>query len=218
MELEALYKLTHGLYVLGAMDGERPVGSVVDAVMQVANKPVVLALSCNNQSYTKECIARNGKFSLSVLCKDIDPYVIANFGFQSSRNVDKWQAMDYVMKDNLPYLKDNIAMVRCKVLQSIPYESNTLFLAEVEDCVNGKDCEPLTYLDYRSYFKDEVIKRFNEVKQAKEKKMAEDKNEGKKWVCTVCGYVYDGETPFEELPEDWVCPLCGVDKSFFELQ
>lgn len=170
MELEALYKLTHGLYVLGAMDGERPVGSVVDAVMQVANKPLVLALSCNNQSYTKECIERNGKFSLSVLSKDIDPYIIANFGFQTSRNVDKWQNMDYVMEDNLPYLKDNIAKVGCKVLQKVQYESNTLFLAEVENCVNGKDCEPLTYLDYRSYFKDEVIKKFNEVKQAKEKK------------------------------------------------
>ena len=218
MELEALYKLTHGLYILGATDGKRFVGSVVDAVMQVANKPLVLALSCNNQSYTRECIMRDGRFSLSVLGKNIDPYVIAHFGFQSSKNVDKWQSMDYVVRDSLPYLKDNIATVRCKVLQSVQYESNTLFLAEVEDCVNGKNCEPLTYLDYRSYFKDEVIKKFNEVKQAKEKKMAEDKNEGKKWVCTVCGYVYDGETPFEELPEDWVCPLCGVDKSFFELQ
>lgn len=60
MELDALYKLTHGLYILGAEDSGRPVGSVVDAVMQVANKPVVIALSCNNQSYTKECIERTG--------------------------------------------------------------------------------------------------------------------------------------------------------------
>ena len=169
MELEALYKLTHGLYVLGAMDGERPVGSVVDAVMQVANKPLVLALSCNNQSYTKECIERSGKFSLSVLSKKIDPYVVANFGFQSSRNVDKWQAMDYVMKDNLPYLKDNIATVSCKVLQSIPYESNTLFLAEVKDCQKCEIGEPLTYGEYRAYFKDEVMKSFNNYRQQQEK-------------------------------------------------
>lgn len=218
MELDALYKLTHGLYILGAADNGRPVGSVVDAVMQVANKPVVIALSCNNQSYTKECIERTGVFGLSVLCKDVDPFVIANFGFQSSRSIDKWENVDYCIRDGVPYLNDNIATVRCKVLQSIKYDSNTLFIAEVQDCANGKSCEPLTYMDYRSYFKDEVIKSFNEVKQQKEKKMAEDKNEGKHWVCTVCGYVYDGEIPFEDLPDDWVCPLCGVDKSFFELQ
>lgn len=220
MDLDALYKLTHGLYILGTMDGNRPVGSVVDAVMQVANKPMVIALSCNNQSYTKECIEKNGEFSLSVLCKGVDPFVIANFGFQSGRNVNKWENVDYCIVDNMPYLNDNIAMIRCKVLQSIIYDSNTLFIAEVMDSKNNKDCEPLTYLDYRSYFKEEVMKKFQEVKQQKEKeKMAEEnKNEGKHWVCTVCGYVYDGDVPFEDLPDDWVCPLCGVDKSFFELQ
>ena len=131
MELDALYKLTHGLYILGAEDSGRPVGSVVDAVMQVANKPVVIALSCNNQSYTKECIERTGVFGLSVLCKDVDPFVIANFGFQSSRSIDKWENVDYCIRDGVPYLNDNIATVRCKVLQSIKYDSNTLFIAEV---------------------------------------------------------------------------------------
>lgn len=219
MNVEALYKLTHGLYVLGAMDGQRPVGSLVDAVMQVANKPVVIAVSCNNQSYTKECIEKSKEFGLSVLCKTVDPYVVANFGFQSSRNVDKWDNVESCIVENIPYLNDNIATFKCKVLQSIVYDSNTLFVAEVVDCIDNKNCEPLTYLDYRSYFKNDVIKKFNEVKQAKENKMAdENKNEGKHWVCTVCGYVYDGEIPFEELPEDWLCPLCGVDKSFFELQ
>lgn len=218
MEVEALYKLTHGLYILGAMDGKRPVGSVVDAVMQVANKPLVIAVSCTNTSYTKECIEKTGEFGLSVLCKGVDPFVIANFGFQSSRNVNKWENTDHCITDNIPYLNDNIATVKCKVLQKIAFESNTLFVAEVLDCIDSKDCEPLTYLDYRSYFKNDVIKKFNEVKQEREKKMAEDKNEGKHWVCTVCGYVYDGEIPFEDLPEDWLCPLCGVDKSFFELQ
>lgn len=221
MDIDALYKLTHGLYILGAReDGKRLVGSVVDAVMQVANKPLVIALSCNNQSYTKECIEKSNEFSLSVLCKSVDPYVIANFGFQSSRNVDKWDNVDYCIMDDMPYLKDNLAMVRCKVLQSIVYDSNTLFVAEVINCKNNEGGEPLTYSDYRSYFKNDVIKSFNDFKQNKEKmKMSADvKNDGKHWVCTVCGYVYDEETPFEELPEDWLCPLCGVDKSFFELQ
>ncbi len=218
MNMDALYKLTHGLYILGSKDGDRLVGSVVDAVMLVANKPWVIALSCNNNSYTKQCIEKTGAFSLSVLSQKVDPLVVAVFGFQSSRTVDKWAQVKYHVTDNLPYLDDNIATMRCKVLQNISYESNTLFLAEVCGCEDSKNETPLTYNDYRSYFKQEVMKNFNEHKSStKENKMTEEvkKDENKHWVCTVCGYVYDEETPFEELPEDWVCPLCGVDKSYF---
>ena len=218
MDLEALYKLTHGLYVLGGSKDGRLVGSIVDAVMQVANKPVVVALSCSNTSYTKECIESSGEFSLSVLCKDVDPFVVANFGFQTSREVNKWDNVKSVQKDGLPYLYDSLAHFRCKILSQNRFESNTLFVAEVVEASRCRDGDPLTYLDYRSYFKTDVMESFKKFIAEKEKKMGSDKNNGKKWVCTVCGYVYDEETPFEDLPEDWVCPLCGVDKSFFELQ
>lgn len=110
MDLDALYKLTHGLYVLGARDENRFAGSIVDAVMQVANKPVAIALSCSNGSYTKQCIEKDGVFSLSVLCKNVSPFVVANFGFQSSRNVDKWKNVEYFEEEGLPFLKDNLAI------------------------------------------------------------------------------------------------------------
>ena len=90
MNMNALYKLTLGLYILGCRDGKRPVGSVVDAVMQVAHKPWMIALSCTNGSYTKQCIDATREFSLSVLSKKVEPWIIANFGFQSSKKVDKW--------------------------------------------------------------------------------------------------------------------------------
>ncbi|CCZ30619.1 flavin reductase domain protein FMN-binding [Proteobacteria bacterium CAG:495] len=218
MDLDALYKLTHGLYVLGARDENRFAGSIVDAVMQVANKPVAIALSCSNGSYTKQCIEKDGVFSLSVLCKNVSPFVVANFGFQSSRNVDKWKNVEYFEEEGLPFLKDNLAIFRCRVLHKFSLESNTLFVAEVQSAAAAhRPDEPLTYLDYRSYFKNDVMKSFeNFIKTQKGKEMSD--TEGKKWVCTVCGYVYDGEVPFEDLPEDWVCPLCGVGKELFELQ
>ena len=134
MNPDALYKLTHGLYILGAQDNGRMVGSVVDAVMQVANKPWIIALSCNNNSYTKKCIEVSKEFSLSVLGKNSEPWIIANFGFQSSKMVDKWDITNYKVKDNLPYLEGNLASLKCRVVQCIAYESNTLFLAEVVDC------------------------------------------------------------------------------------
>ncbi len=216
MDLDAMYKLTHGLYVLGAKDGERLVGSIVDAVMQVANKPVAIALSCSNTSYTKSCIDKTKEFSLSVLCKKVDPFVVANFGFQSSKNVNKWENVEYSVCDNLPVVKDSLASFICKVLYKYPLESNTLYVAEVISADNGKNDNPLTYLDYRSYFKKDVMESFQKFIQPKKGK--EMSNEGKKWVCTVCGYVYDGDVPFEDLPDDWVCPLCGVGKDLFELQ
>ncbi len=221
VDLDALYQLTHGLYVLGARDGDRFVGSTVDAVMQVANKPLVIALSCNNGSYTKDCIEKSGEFSLSVLGKNVDPFAVANFGFQTSRKVDKWEKVDYYVNNNLPFLRDNIAELHCKVLQKVVFESNTLFIAEVQNCSRTSDGEPLTYFDYRSFFKKDVMESFEKfikntpTEEKKGKIMAET---NKKWVCTVCGYVYDGEIPFEELPDDYVCPLCGVGKDMFELQ
>ncbi len=220
MDENALFKLTHGLYVLGATDSNgRMVGSIVDAVMQVAHRPFILALSCMNNSYTKECIEESNEFSLSVLGKDIAPIIISNFGFCSSRTVNKWENVKYYTKDGLPYLQNNLADIKCKVIQKIVYESNTMFLAEVEDCSNNQDSIPLTYYDYRTYFKNDVLHALQN-QQTKEKMMTEDKKseEAKKWVCTVCNYVYDGNIPFEQLPEDYVCPLCGVDKTFFELQ
>ncbi len=215
MDLDAMYKLTHGLYVLGASDNGKPVGSLVDAVMQVANKPIAIALSCTKGSYTRECIERTSVFSLSVLCKDVNPFVVANFGYQSSRKTDKWKAVKYYMKDGLPYLEDNLAVFRCQVLHHYELESNTLFVAEVTEAADNKNGEPLTYLDYRSYFRHEVMASFQNY-QMENKTMAEDSE--KKWVCTVCGYVYDGDVPFEDLPDDYICPLCGVGKDLFELQ
>ena len=214
MEYDALYRLTHGLYVLGAFDeyNERFAGSVVDAVMQVANKPWVIAVSCMNTSYTKSCVEKTKEFSLSVLGKNVNPQVFIDFAFQSSRDADKWKNTHKIVKDNLPYIDNSIANFRAKVLQKLVFESNTLFVAEIVDCACGIDEEPLTYNDYRSYFKDKVLN----IK--KEKKMTEKAEEKKQWVCTVCGYVYDGDVPFEDLPEDWLCPLCGVGKEFFELR
>lgn len=231
MDLNALFKLTHGLYILGAKDGDRYVGSVVDAVMQAANQPVVICLACANTSYTKECIEKTNEFSLSVLGKDINPSVISNFGFQSSRKINKWDAVNFYDQDNLPYIDNNIATVTCKVMQKIIYESNTVFLAEVVDCSNNRDEEVLTYGDYRNYFKIKVLDNLknkspvSEIKE-EEKKM-EDKSvkvdvkpeeNDKHWVCSVCDYVYDEEGAFEELPEDWTCPVCGVAKSFFVIK
>ena len=171
MEENALFKLTQGLYVLGGRDHadeKRFVGSTIDAVMQIAIKPFIVAVSCVNTSYTRECIDKTGEFSISALGKNVDPFVVANFGFQTSRVVNKWDNVEYYEDDGLPYLQHNIATLRGKVLSKSVFTSNTLFIAEIVDCKNGEDFEPLTYTDYRSYFKNDVMEAMKEYR-AKQK-------------------------------------------------
>lgn len=224
MEEEALFALSNGLYVLGAQDKDRYVGSLVDAVSQVAIGPNMIILSCMNSSYTKQTIENTGVFSLSVLSKTVDPIVIANFGFQSSRDVNKWDNVVKEIKDDLPYLQTAMAKIRARVVNKQVFPNNTLFIAEVEDAFElKKGEEPLTYHDYRNGFKEKVIMAFQASKSEEQTAKAETvaaKNETQeqKWVCTVCGYVYDGDVAFEDLPADWVCPLCGVGKELFELR
>ena len=212
MDQNALTKLTHGLYIIGSQDTDKGgfCGLVVDAVMQVASTPPVIALSLMNSGYTKSQIEKTRRFSLSVLSDQTPPFTIANFGFQSGRNVDKWSAIDYQTKSNLPYLTDSLACMEAKVLEYRKFESHTLFLAQIVDAWNEKDGKPLTYLEYQTTFKNEVLKSFQSKIGVKKMETKE------KWVCVVCGYVYDGDVPFEELPDDWTCPLCGVGKDMFE--
>ena len=104
---------------------------------------------------------------------------------------------------------DAIAFVSAKVVHQYQMDSNTIFIAEIISTKQNRDTPPLLYQDYRGELKDKVLSAFKNLDKEKSK-MA------KKWVCTVCNYVYDGDIPFEKLPDDYVCPLCGVDKSFFE--
>lgn len=91
MQENALYTITNGLYVLSVQDGEGYAGSLVDAVSQIAVSPYLIMVSCMNNSHTKSCIEKAGEFGISVLAKETDPFVVANFGYQSSRDVKKWQ-------------------------------------------------------------------------------------------------------------------------------
>ena len=166
-----------------------------------------------NTSRTKECIEQSGEFAISVLPKNTDPYIVANFGFQSSRDVDKWATVPYEIKEGLPYIPMALAKIRAKVIDKLTYPNNTVFIAEVENAFDVREGEPLTYKHYRDEFKEECLKSFANRSAPKS-----EKTNFKQWTCSLCGYVYDGETPFEELPDDWRCPLCGVGKDLFELR
>ena len=204
MNENALFELTLGLYILSTKEpnSNRFVGCIVDAVSQVAFSPNILAISCMKQNYTKQVLENSKQVALSVLPQNISPEIIKTFGYQSSKNVDKWERVPFSLKDNLPVYTESVAYVRGTVIDQKEFSSHTVFFVQVDDTDYIKKSTPLTYNYYREHIKEQLCATDNFTKE--------------KWVCTICGYVYSEGTPFEELPEDWVCPVCGVKKDLFE--
>lgn len=231
MDSTALFKISSGLYVTGVKNGESFGGSVVDALVQAtsSNPPNIIFCSMNTNN-TTALIKNSGEFTVSVLSHDVDPFVIANFGYQSSRMVDKWVNIQHEIKDGLPVLSEAVAYYRCRVDDIRIMSTHNIFTSVVEDAWLGSG-EPLLYSDYFKSLKNAAVAAFSKFKEnvhtypentisdsAQLKPVIKTESKTSHWVCTVCGYVYNGDVLFDELPDDWTCPLCGASKALFEKQ
>lgn len=201
MDNKALYKLSYGVFLLSAISKGRANGCITNTCIQVANSPTRVAISVINTNYTCELIKSSGVFSLSVLDEKCTFDTIQRFGFKSGRDVDKFEGMTLPIDiNNIPYLDvQTCAVISCKVTEKIDLGSHTLFIAEVQDAKLLNDNAPLTYADYQS-----------KVKPKPEGSKQDKKIVG--WRCKICGYVYEGS----DIPEDFVCPLCGHGRDDFE--
>ncbi len=230
MNEKTLHKISYGLYIVSSKKGDKFNGQIANTVFQTTAEPPMVAVCINKKNLTHEFIKKSKIFTISILSKETPMKFIGLFGFRSGRDLDKFKDVNYKSgAAGVPIVLDNtIGYLECEVISSMDAKSHTLFLAKVLDAEIIKDGEPMTYSYYHevkggispktapTYIKNEKIKE----KPKMEVKMA-------KYKCTVCGYIYDPEkgdpdsgikpgTPFEELPEDWVCPECGVGKDEFE--
>lgn len=213
MDTAALFNISYGLYVVGSKLDGKYAGSIVDAFIQSTSTPVPTVILCSIQTnQTNAAIKQTGEFMVSVLGKNVDPFVIGNFGFQSGRDVDKWANVPHEDVDGLPVLENAVAYIRCKVIEYKELITHTVFFCEVVDALMGEG-EPLIYGEYQKDMKAKTLEAFKEYK-----KTGKAPEPPAKWVCTICGYVYTGATPFEQLPDDWKCPKCGSPKSAFVKQ
>lgn len=202
MSLEALFKISHGLYIIGAKTkNDRFVGSCIDAVMIIEVNPDQVMVSLCQTSFTCQTILETGIFSLSVLGEKTPFETIKNFGFQSSRDIDKWKNIPHLIQNDLPYLKQTVARLELKTVSVFKTKTHFVFLCDVIKSELGEEKNELTYNHYQQNIRPQT-------KEKKEKTVA-------KWICPVCGYVYEGEKPFEELPEDFTCPICAEPKDSF---
>jgi len=225
MNTKALRKLGYGLYVVGSRKGNKLNGQIANTVFQITSEPPTIAVSINKNNLTHQLIKESKAFTASVLRRDTPLSFIGHFGFKSGRDIDKLEGINYKLGETqAPVVIDNaVAYLEAKIIQEIDVGTHTIFIGELIDADVLTEEECMTY-DY--YHK---VKRGTTPKTApsyvEEKKEAVPKMA--KYECTVCGYIYDPElgdpdsgikpgTPFEKLPDDWVCPVCGAAKSEFE--
>ena len=116
--IEAIYKLSYGVYVIGTLDGERPTGCIANSAMQITSSPATIAVSINKNNYTNSCIMKSGRFSISVLAEDVDPSVIGTFGFSSGRDKNKFDETGSRELNGLPIVWQAAAGISLKVINS----------------------------------------------------------------------------------------------------
>jgi flavin reductase (DIM6/NTAB) family NADH-FMN oxidoreductase RutF/rubredoxin len=225
MNLKALYKLGYGLYIVCSRKGDKLNGQIANTVFQITSEPPTVAVSINKTNLTHEFIKESRVFVASVLSQDTPLSFIGHFGFKSGRDIDKLEGINYKIGDTqAPVVTDNaLAYLEARVIQEVDVGTHTIFIGELVGADVLRDGEPLTYAYYH------LVKRGTTPKTApsyiEERKEAKPKMA--KYECTVCGYIYDPEvgdpdsdippgTPFEELPEDWVCPVCSAPKDEFK--
>ena len=196
-DLTALFKIGYGLYVVTSNDGKKDNGLIVNTVTQVTNTPNRIAVTINKQNYSHHIIKQTGIMNVNCLSVDAPFSVFECYGFRSGRNVDKFEGQQVHRSDNgLVFLSQYInAFMSLKVEQYVDLDTHGMFICTVTEARVISDRETMTY----TYYQDKVKPK--------------PETEGKKgFVCKVCGYVYEGD----ELPEDYVCPLCKHGASDFE--
>lgn len=231
MDPKTLHKISYGLYIICSKDGEKINGQIANALFQVTSKPQTIAVSINKQNLTHEYIEKSKCFTVSVLSEKTPMSFIGNFGFKSGRDIDKFKGINYKFNMlKVPLVIDNtLACIDARVINKIDVGTHTIFIGQVQDAEILTEDKPMTYEYYHKVkggFSPKTAPTYSEVVDKVIKKEDEKMD---KYVCNVCGYVYNPEkgdpdsgidpgTAFEDLPDDWVCPICGATKDDFSKQ
>ncbi|MBQ7784760.1 MAG: flavin reductase [Clostridia bacterium] len=198
MDPQALFKIAYGLYLLSVRSYGQDNACIINTAVQVSLTPLHIAVSVTKDNKTHDMIMESGRFNVCPLTKDAPFSLFERFGMQSGRDVNKFIGFeDVVRADNgiLRLSKYTNAFMSAKLVRTVDLGSHTLFIAQLEEAQVLCDAATCTYDDYQREIKP---------KPKKAQKTT--------WVCKVCGYVYEGD----ELPDDFICPLCKHGKEDFE--
>ncbi len=202
-------RLSYGVYVVSSLDGSRLTGCIANCAMQITAEPPTFAISINHDNFTHRCIKETGKFAVSVLAQESEPSIIRTFGFKSGEDTNKFDSVEYVNRGGLPVVKDSCGFLVCKVINAMETATHTVFLGELVESDVFDERTPMTYDYYHKVIKGSAPKKAPTYIPPSAQSASPKKK--RKFVCSVCGYEYEGE----ELPSDFICPLCGVGADMF---
>ena len=231
MNKKAFHKISYGVFIVSSRNQDALNGQVANVAVQVSAEPPQIAVALNKENLTHEFVQSSRVFSVSVLGESADMKLIGRFGFRSGRELDKFADTEhFIGATGAPVVTEGaVAWFECKLVSSLDVGSHSIFVGQVVDADVISEEQAMTYAFYH-----QVKKGYSPPKaptyQEPEKQQKQAEKEVKtvkKYKCTVCGYIYDPEkgdmdggiapgTAFEDIPDDWVCPVCGVTKDMFE--
>jgi len=244
MKYKAFHKLSYGLYIIATELEGKKYGYIGNTAFQVTSDPSQIAISCHKKNLTTDKIIGSGSFSMSVLKKEVNTSLIGEFGFMSGTDIDKFRNVETITSaTGAPIVTDSaVAWFDCKVVKTIDVGSHMLIIGEVLNSDILSDEEPLTYAYYRekykmlspknspTYIERDILGKEEVPETPAEKETKPEKSSGSDnmntFTCTICGFRYDPEegdptmgippgTPFEDLPDDYKCPICNASKEYF---
>lgn len=224
MDLSALHNIGYGVYVVSSNKGNLLNGQIANTVFQITSEPATIAISINKQNLTHEYIESSKRFSVSILSEETPLNFIGKFGFRSGKTEDKFKGTEFTkLNSGCPVVLENtLCYIEAKVINQFDCGTHTLFLGEITDSKVLKKGRPMTYAYYHEVKRGTTPKTAPTfIKEGKEPVKAMQK-----YRCTVCNYIYDPEigdpdggikpgTAFEDIPDTWVCPICGAKKTEF---
>lgn len=193
----AMFKIGYGLYIVTSKEGDKDNACIVNTVTQLTDSKLRVAVTINKQNYTHDMVKNTGLMNIMCLTEETPFAVFEYFGFQSGRNTDKFVTPNLQRSENSLVVIPNYsnAYFSLKVEQEVDLDTHTMFICEVTEAEVLSDKPSMTYAYYHANVKPKP-----------------QKPKSKGWVCKICGYVYEGD----ELPKDFVCPLCKHGADAFE--
>ncbi len=217
------------MYIIGSKKDEKINGQIANTVFQISSEPPTVAVSINKQNLTHEFIEASKVFAVSILSVEAPMTLIGKFGFKTGRDTDKFADTQYRLAGSgAPIvLEATVGFMDCEVISRADAGTHTIFIGKIVDCEILGDGEPMTYAYYHQIKGGKSPKTAPTYVAESAEPKGDATEKARQYRCKVCGYVYDpalgdpdsgvrAGTPFEELPETWVCPICGAPKSEFE--
>lgn len=206
MDPKAFFKLSYGVYIVSGSSHGKDGGCVINTMAQVTSSPARLSIALNKNNHTLNLIEASGTFSGVVLSENVEMDLIKRFGFQSGKDADKYKDIS-MGRDSLnnPYPTEGVcSRFTCRVISSLDVGTHVLIVGEVVEAeVMDQEAQPLTYSNYH------LKKNGATPPNAPSYQETTAKTVG--YRCSVCGYILESDT----LPDDFICPVCGKDASYF---